>query len=366
MKIQQLKRTHSYNNIHQSGRSMVEILGTLAVMGVLSIGGIMGYSYGMDRYKVNATINDINLRMMDLITQTINHPNSDIKLSNEWGNKGTIYPMDISEIIYDDGTSEYALEVNDVPKQVCEMVFNDLISSYSIEIGENHYDNIIGISDNVCDEENTMLFYPQKCSGKDENGNCIVCADGLEWFDSVGECRLPNGCPEDYPALRPYCGETVCKKCEAPAYLKDGECVCEGFFYLESSSTKVSTCKLCDTTSTYAEDGKCKCRPGYIKLADCPDTTSCKKCISPAYEENGVCKCPEGYIKASATTCFKCPDNSTPNAQNTKCECDNGKTIEGGTCENPVISPQIAYTCGTSGVYCVLPGCESCIYPAEN
>ena len=365
MKIQQLKRTHSYNNIHQSGRSMVEMLGTLAVMGVLSIGGIMGYSYGMDRYKANATINDINLRMMDLITQTINHPNSDIKLSNEWGNKGTIYPMDISEVIYDDGISEYALEVNDVPKQVCEMVFNDLISSYSIEIGENHYDNIIGISDNVCDEENTMFFYPQKCSGKDENGNCIVCADGLEWFDSVGECRLPNGCPEDYPALRPYCGETVCKKCEAPAYLKDGECVCEGV--TSDNSKKTVDCQLCDTASSYAEDGECKCRPGYIRTADCyPYTTYCEKCISPAYEENGVCKCPEGHIKKSPTACFKCPDNSTPNAQNTKCVCDNGKTIQAGTCQLIASATGCTARCGATASYVCPPSCDTCIYPAEN
>ncbi|MBQ9738005.1 MAG: hypothetical protein IJV75_00620, partial [Alphaproteobacteria bacterium] len=37
----------------QSGRSMVEMLGTLAIIGVLSMGGIAGYSYGMDKYRAN-------------------------------------------------------------------------------------------------------------------------------------------------------------------------------------------------------------------------------------------------------------------------------------------------------------------------
>lgn len=36
----------------QSGRSMVEMLGVLAIIGVLSIGGIAGYSRAMIKFKV--------------------------------------------------------------------------------------------------------------------------------------------------------------------------------------------------------------------------------------------------------------------------------------------------------------------------
>ncbi len=356
----------------QSGRSMVEMLGTLAVMGVLSIGGIMGYSYGMDRYKVNATINDINLRMMDLITQTINHPNSAITLSNEWGNKGTIYPMVISEVIYDDGISEYALEVNDVPKQVCEMVFNNLISSYSIDIGENHYDNIIGISDNVCDEENTMLFYPQKCSGKDENGNCIVCADGLEWFDSAGECLLSNGCPETHPILGEYCSHTVCKSCPSPAYYQDSQCLCDGIIDFSTGNNTGKDFVICNpcVSPAYAQNGECVCPYGYIKSSD----TKCSACVSPAYFENEQCNCPAGYIKSSDTSCFKCPDDSTPNSTGTECICSNGIKLIAGTCSNPVLGGVIGGIGGIGPV--IIGGCggivpegykyPGCIYPAEK
>ena len=42
------------------GRSMAEMLGVLAVIGVLSIGGIMGYSYGMDKYRANELTNTGN------------------------------------------------------------------------------------------------------------------------------------------------------------------------------------------------------------------------------------------------------------------------------------------------------------------
>ena len=37
----------------ESGRSMVEMLGVLAIIGVLSVGGIAGYSLGMRRHRAN-------------------------------------------------------------------------------------------------------------------------------------------------------------------------------------------------------------------------------------------------------------------------------------------------------------------------
>ncbi len=37
----------------ESGRSMVEMLGVLAIIGVLSIGGIAGYTTAMNRYRAN-------------------------------------------------------------------------------------------------------------------------------------------------------------------------------------------------------------------------------------------------------------------------------------------------------------------------
>ena len=44
----------------QNGRSMIEMLGVLAIIGVLSVGGIAGYSKAMERYRVNETINQIS------------------------------------------------------------------------------------------------------------------------------------------------------------------------------------------------------------------------------------------------------------------------------------------------------------------
>ncbi|MCP4393695.1 MAG: prepilin-type N-terminal cleavage/methylation domain-containing protein [Alphaproteobacteria bacterium] len=44
----------------QSGRSMIEMLGVLAIIGVLSVGALAGYSAAMAKYKTNQAITEIN------------------------------------------------------------------------------------------------------------------------------------------------------------------------------------------------------------------------------------------------------------------------------------------------------------------
>lgn len=44
----------------QKGRSMIEMLGVLAIIGVLSIGGIAGYSKAMTKYRVNKMADQIS------------------------------------------------------------------------------------------------------------------------------------------------------------------------------------------------------------------------------------------------------------------------------------------------------------------
>ena len=44
----------------ESGRSMVEMLGVLAIIGVLSIGGIAGYTMSMRKYRANQMADALN------------------------------------------------------------------------------------------------------------------------------------------------------------------------------------------------------------------------------------------------------------------------------------------------------------------
>ena len=47
--------------VNEQGRSMIEMLGVLAIVGVLSVGGIAGYSKAMNKFKTNKVIDQVNM-----------------------------------------------------------------------------------------------------------------------------------------------------------------------------------------------------------------------------------------------------------------------------------------------------------------
>ena len=53
---------------NSEGRSMIEMLGVLAIIGVLSVGGIAGYSKAMMKYIVNKTIDFITYTSQSIRT----------------------------------------------------------------------------------------------------------------------------------------------------------------------------------------------------------------------------------------------------------------------------------------------------------
>ena len=82
-----------YKN-EQSGRSMVEMLGVLAIIGVLSIGGISGYSKAMAKYRVNKTLDQISMLVMNirsLYSSSINYKGLNAQVAIQMG----IIPRDM-------------------------------------------------------------------------------------------------------------------------------------------------------------------------------------------------------------------------------------------------------------------------------
>ena len=63
----------------ESGRSMIEILGVLAVIGILSIGVLATYSILMQRHRNNELLQEVTMRAMAVSTQflTNTEPNLD-------------------------------------------------------------------------------------------------------------------------------------------------------------------------------------------------------------------------------------------------------------------------------------------------
>ena len=56
-----------FGTFSQSGRSMIEMLGVLAIIGVLSVGGIAGYSKAMEKYKVNKALEGYSMLVFGIL-----------------------------------------------------------------------------------------------------------------------------------------------------------------------------------------------------------------------------------------------------------------------------------------------------------
>ena len=54
--------------VNESGRSMIEMLGVLAIIGVLSVGGIAGYSKAMNKFKTNKIADNVSMIVTNLRT----------------------------------------------------------------------------------------------------------------------------------------------------------------------------------------------------------------------------------------------------------------------------------------------------------
>ena len=55
------------NDVHCLGRSMIEMLGVLAIIGVLSVTGIAGYSKAMEKWKVNKALDEYSMLIYGLL-----------------------------------------------------------------------------------------------------------------------------------------------------------------------------------------------------------------------------------------------------------------------------------------------------------
>ena len=67
-------------NQNESGRSMLEMIGVLGIMGIIVYGAIAGINFGIDMYKINATyreIDELSQSIVDLSSWASNYAHLD-------------------------------------------------------------------------------------------------------------------------------------------------------------------------------------------------------------------------------------------------------------------------------------------------
>ena len=148
---------------NQSGRSMIEMLGVLAIIGVLSVGGIAGYSKAMLKYKTNKTIDEVTMlttNIRTLYAQQKVFTGLDTSVHNANGDQLGVVPDELqgtgsnltnpfsgsvvvtvgNSIDGDAGANRaFVIEVNGLPKEACMAIATS-------DRGSNYSSGLIGMS----------------------------------------------------------------------------------------------------------------------------------------------------------------------------------------------------------------------------
>ena len=108
----------------QNGRSMVEMLGSMAIVGVLSVGAIGGYSYAMNKHRTNELIYEATKRAQWVGTQL--ELNNSAPSLNTFGTDsfgfGSFSGIDNNL----PNANQFGIQVSDLNKSVCDNLVNHL------------------------------------------------------------------------------------------------------------------------------------------------------------------------------------------------------------------------------------------------
>ena len=217
-----------------SGRSMVEMLGTLAIIGVLSVGGIAAYSYGMDKYRANTIMNDVMLRSVDVIAQF--DRTGDANLDSWPTTTAGGYTIGLEN-------ETIGIQVDGLPKRICEMVFDGMINQATVKIGATEHD--APTDDDVCGDTNTMVFYVDEGVNLEAGGQPGDNEPNLCEGVSCPECQACNAtsgrCEPANENLT--CGDGGV--CESGECVGDGEIVGTKFCSLDTDCIEIGECYAC-------------------------------------------------------------------------------------------------------------------------
>jgi len=309
----------------ESGRSLVEMLGTLAVMGVLTIGGIAGFNYAMNKQRANATVGYVNQLAVLGTGQML--AGGTPKLLDYPDHTPSGYPVAIKSNA--NKTNTFDVEIDNVPTAVCNDMMDRLDSwkmvndmgTYAPENQPLCGDGTVkmwfeitatadkGESDYHCDTSNDC---------KNRFGNNFICNSKrtCELSCPSGQVKTPVGCCAADKVFNGGCckgtvmEEDGVKKCcpQTSDFLNHPQCCPAGTF-----PYKDNQCISCDDPQSYYYwshwDFCTVCANRVIE-----GTGGCSaECHDGAVRLNGRCHCPEdrpligiGWYNSDGGKCFPC------------------------------------------------------------
>ena len=307
----------------QTGRSMIEMLGVLAIIGVISIGFLLSYRYAIDKYKADATLDEISRRHVVLSMQYAKgYP---LNMDEFASTTQTGYPVQAA--LKDKDIGAYSIKLTNVPLGVCRHIVR---SNYPALIIVN--DKMISDEGYGCADDNDVEFVFVEginwCERMDEQGNCCdaqgkCCPRNKPLINSSGKCVSCIG--EQSVNVSGYeytCGRcenrdlvgNMCKlRCPEGSYRKDnGECIsCDEVWsgYIARTEENVARVLACPkvTLDFNHNAGHCDYPSQVLYVRDHLDT--CAKCPNRELVGN-MCAlpCPEGSYRKDNGECISCDE----------------------------------------------------------
>ena len=257
-------------NDKEQGRSMVEMLGSMAIMGVLSVGAIGGYSYAMNKHRTNELIYEATKRAQWVGTQLeLNRNPANLSILGFGTNKfagGEIYG--VSEVI----DNQFEIQIKDVTEAVCENLIRNSGDNNIIRFVVNP-DTHEEISTRDCtDSIKVGLVFNRDLSTNDPTETPEVSGE------VSGEAT--GGYEPEETATGGYEPEETATVTEMP---KDPECNYHGEWY-----------------GSY-----CNCYDGY-QGSDCSDDSLRTYCSNHGYLNSSDCLCDSGWGGADCSVQNPC------------------------------------------------------------
>ena len=153
------------NDACSAGRSMIEMLGVLAIIGVLSVGGIAGYSKAMEKFKLNKIIGEYSMFLYNMME----HLDDLHRLAHETTQSSQViteelYAMNIVPDIWSQESTQYFKDSmgNSVGVSVAPYMGTLLPDrlSVSIYLGGLTNTNSAGFTANLCTSFFTDILLP--------------------------------------------------------------------------------------------------------------------------------------------------------------------------------------------------------------
>ena len=206
--------------LSETGRSMIEMLGVLVIIGVLSIAAVTGYRFALLKFRASEVTNELNMRAISASAQILNAaheytPNAPVQ--DGFGESLAVgFPVETS--VSDRNPDYFEILVGDVPTDLCRQILRDYENPIMIFVNDVRYNTNTGICNETALNDMGFIYkndlgtheacsdrgyfgeedFLCHCSGNtylDVYTNDCLCPAGHVWSAGEGTC-IESICPE--------------------------------------------------------------------------------------------------------------------------------------------------------------------------